>query len=203
MKGFSIVSFALVSASLIVMTGCAKAPESELSTAKAALDSARSVQAETYVAAEFSAASDSLKAAQTEIEKQKSGLVGRNYDKAKALLASATLIAHNAQIKAVEEKQKMKVETDSAMSREDTLIGETKTLLAKAPKGKDGKTALEAIGSEIEALEASHAETMQIKSIENYPKAISQVNAQIAKLDSIKVELTTAIGKVSAKKSKK
>ncbi len=203
MRVFGCVACVAVSGMIVVLSGCAKIPESELSNAKASLDSALAFGADKYVAVEFSAANDSLKAAVAEIEKQKTGLLGRNYDKAKALLVTATVLAHNAQTKALEEKQRMKTAVDSSLSKEDALMAETKQLLTKVPKGKDAKASLGTIENEIATIDASRADAVQAKSIENYPKAIFQINGTVAKLDSIKEELTTIIGKAAPKKSKK
>jgi len=186
----------------VLIAGCAKAPEQELSTAKAILDSARTAEADKYVTAEFNAAHDSLNAAIAEIEKQNTGgALTRNYDKAKAMLASASSLAKSAQSKA--EKQRMQAEVDTLLGKTSAMITETKDLLSKAPKGKEGKAALEAIGTEISTVEASVGEAQTMKTNGDLAGAQGKLSAGIAKLDSIKVELNTAIEKASAKTKKK
>jgi hypothetical protein len=186
-----------------MVLGCAKVPEQELSTAKAALDSARVLEADKYVTVEFAAAQDSLNAAITEIEKQKSAnRLTRSFDKAKALLASANTIARSARAKAQEEKQKVQAEVDALLTQATALIGETKELLAKAPKGKEGKAALEAIGGEILTVDSAISEAQTLKSKGDLIGARSNANACVNKLESIKSELTTAIDKTSAKSMK-
>ena len=200
-------NYCIVLASILLaalMIGCAKAPEQELSTAKSLLDSARMAEADKYVAADFAAAQDSLNAAVAEIEKQKSAnSISRNFDKAKALLASASATARAAQSKAQDEKSKMQAEVDTLLVKTTGMITETKDLLAKAPKGKEGKAALEAIGSEISTVESSSAEAQTMKTSGDLVGARGKLSAGTAKLDSIKVELTTAIEKASAKTKKK
>jgi hypothetical protein len=110
-----ITGLLFVSMISVAMIGCAKVPEQELNAAKAAVDSARTAQADKYVPTEFAAAQDSLNAAVAEIEKQKSGNpLSTNYDKAKTMLVAATNAAQNARTKVDEEKAKIGTEIDSS-----------------------------------------------------------------------------------------
>jgi hypothetical protein len=199
------VFLSIVAASFAVaVLGCAKVPEQELSAAKASLDSARVYEADKYAASDFTAAQDSLNAAIADIEKQKSAnQLSRNFDKAKALLASASTMAQNARSKASDAKQKVQAEIDTLLVTANALIGENKDLLAKAPKGKEGKAALEAIGSEISVVESAVGEAQTLKSSGDLIGARDKTNAGIVKLNSIKGELTTAIEKTSKKSKKK
>lgn len=191
-----------VSATLFCITGCAKPPVQELNTAKAALDTARVMEADKYVAASYSAAQDSLNAAIAEIEKQKSGnALTSNYDRAKALLASATATAQSARAQAQTEKLKVQAEVDTSLTKATGLVTETKDLLSKAPKGKEGKAALEAIGNEISTVEMSLGEAQKERTDNNLMDARDKANAGIAQLDSIKGELTNAIAKTAKKTS--
>jgi hypothetical protein len=188
----------------ILMSGCAKAPDQELSAAKSILDSAHLAEADKYVAPEFAAAQDSLNAAMAEIEKQKSAnALTRNYDRAKALLASATATAQDSRMKTQEAKQKIRKEVDTELTKATAMVAETKELLAKAPKGKEGKAALEAIKGEIATVETWISEAQTMRTNDNLIEAGGRANAGVEKLDSIKVELTTAIEKASSKGKKK
>jgi len=200
-----IVYLTIVAASFaVVMFGCAKVPQQELSAAKASLDSARVLEADKYVTEDFVAARDSLNAAITEIQKQKSAnQLTRNFNRAKSLLASATTAAKNAGAKAQAGKQKVQAEVDALLTKATTLLGETKGLLPKAPKGKEGKAALEAIGSELSAVDSEISEAQTLKSNGNLIGARDKANASNVKLDSIKSELNNAIEKTSEKSKKK
>lgn len=187
----------------VAMIGCAQAPEQELSAAKAAVDSARTAQADKYVPVDFATAQDSLNAAVAEIEKQKSGnALSANYDKAKSMLVAALNAAKNARTKVDEEKAKIGTEIDSSLTKVTALVTETKDLLTKAPKGKEGQAALDAISSEITTIEASISEAQMAKADGNLFDAKDKVNAGIVKLDSIKVELTSAIEKATPSKKR-
>lgn len=188
----------------VMMFGCAKAPDQKLTAAKAILDSARQAGADKYMAPQFSAAQDSLNAAMAEIEKQKSASpLSRNFDRAKALLSSASAVAQDSRMKAQEAKQKLRGEVDTMLTKAADMVTETKDLLAKAPKGKEGKAALEAIKGEIATVETWISEAQSLKTNDNLIEASGRVDAGVAKLDSIKVELTTAIEKASSKPRKK
>jgi hypothetical protein len=188
----------------IMMFGCAKAPDQELNATKAILDSARLTEADKYMAPQFSAAQDSLNAAMAEIEKQKSANpLSRNFDRAKALLSSASAAAQDSRMKAQEAKQKLRGEVDSMLTKVNGMVTETKDLLSKAPKGKEGKAALEAIKGEIATVETWISEAQSLRTNDNLIEASGRVGAGAAKLDSIKAELTTAIEKTSSKSKKK
>jgi hypothetical protein len=186
------------------MFGCSKAPQQELNAAKAILDSAAVMEADKYMPADFSAAQDSLNAAMVEIEKQKSAnLLARNYDRAKSLILSATTAARHAQIQAPEEKRKVKAAVDTLLTKANAMVGEANALLAKAPKGKEGKAALEAIGNDISTVKASLSDAQALSDKGDLVSARDKANAGISKLDSIKAELTMAIEKISSKSKKK
>jgi hypothetical protein len=200
MKKTGIFTTLATVAFVTMMVGCSKVPEQELATAKAMLDSAKTVEADKYMSGDFSAAQDSLNVAITEIEKQKSAnALSRNFDRAKSLLLSASAMATHAKALALEEKQKVKVIVDTLLAQANELAGETDKLLAQAPKGKEGKAALEAIGGEITTVKASIADAQTLSGQGDLITARDKANAGITKLNSIKEELNTAIQKAAPK----
>jgi hypothetical protein len=200
----SLLSFVTAAIAVTLITGCAKPPQTELSLATTALDSAKAAQADIYVAAVYSAASDSLKAANVEIEKQKSsGIFGVNYDHAKALVAAATALALDAKAKAGVEKAKVGAEVDSLFALSQASLASTRDLLKKAPKGKEGKSALVAMENEVTTTEAAINDARALKTSGDFISARDKANAGIAKLDSLKNELNKAIAKTSKPVSKK
>ncbi|MBL8027714.1 MAG: hypothetical protein JNL74_14930 [Fibrobacteres bacterium] len=204
MKFKSIVLSALMVTIAAFTTNCSKAPEQEISNAKAAIEAAKAVEADRYSADQFKAAEDSLNAAMVEIETQKSGFaLGRSYDKAKTMLAAVVTMATSAKESAVAAKEQVKAECEAAVAAANTSVTETKDLLAQAPKGKEGKEALEAISADIATVEASLAEAATAISSGDYMGARDKAVAGTEKLTSIKAELTTAIEKSKGKKGKK
>jgi ABC-type transport system involved in cytochrome bd biosynthesis fused ATPase/permease subunit len=180
-----------------MMIGCAKEPSQELSAAKAAIASAKAAQADKYVAREFAAVQDSLKAAEAEIAKQKAvSAYSRNYGKAKVTLASVMSLAAALNAKAVEEKAKVQTEADNAIAKLTSLVSEVKALAKKAPKGKG------ALAKDIAEVETSIVGIQSLKTDGDLAGALDGANAGVAKIETIKAELTAKPQKAYAPKSK-
>ncbi|MDP3435837.1 MAG: hypothetical protein Q8S04_01200 [Bacteroidales bacterium] len=181
---------------IVLATGCAKLPQVELDAATAALDSAKVVEANRYLADEFNALQDSLNSANVEIEAQKSKLfISRNYKAITEKLVNITTSVEGLKVRAEERKIQVRTEVQDTLVVLNELILEDKALLAKAPKGKEGKAALEAIMNDITVLEASVAEINTLITNGDYLTAQDKTNASKAKAEAIKEELTAAIGK--------
>ncbi|HBG24269.1 MAG: hypothetical protein A2X17_08200 [Bacteroidetes bacterium GWF2_41_61] len=181
---------------IVLATGCAKLPQAELDAATAALDSAKVVEANRYLADEFNALQDSLNSANVEIEAQKSKLfISRNYKAITEKLVNITTSVEGLKVRAEERKIQVRTEVQDTLVVLNELILEDKALLAKAPKGKEGKAALEAIMNDITVLEASVAEINTLITNGDYLTAQDKTNASKAKAEAIKEELTAAIGK--------
>lgn len=181
-----------------VVSGCSKMPEAELAAAKSAVESAKQAQADSYATTEFQAASDALTAAMAEIEKQNSkSPIGRNYDQVKTMLSEVTVKAQEAQNNAASGKEAVKMDVEGALSSVTASITEAKDLLGRAPRGKEGKAALEAMAAEIAAIESSIASVATLIESQDFLAARDQIAAGSAKLDSIKTELSGAIDKTN------
>jgi len=195
--------------SLVLMTalfaGCAKEPTAELDAAKAALEAAKTAEADRYLAADFNAAQDSLNAAVTEIETQKSKFaLTRSYDHAKNLIASALAAANAAKDQVAAKKEQVRQEVQTVLTEAQTTLAETKTLLKKAPRGKEGRAALEAIQNDLTTIEqTSLAEVNTLLTSGDFLSAKDKVMAANDKLKSIKDELQQAIEKKAAAMKKR
>ncbi|PKP41977.1 MAG: hypothetical protein CVT95_12635 [Bacteroidetes bacterium HGW-Bacteroidetes-12] len=182
---------------LVVATGCAKLPQVELDAAKAAVENAKSVEANRYLPTEFNALQDSLNAVNIEIETEKSKLfISRSYKAATEKLSSITAEAEALVTKTEERKAQVRTEVQESFAALTALIQEVKDLLVKAPRGKEGKAALEAIQTDITVIEASVNEINTLVSNGDYLTAQDKVNASKAKAEAIKAELEAAIAKV-------
>jgi hypothetical protein len=175
----------------LMISGCQKAPELELATAKAAIDSARISGADKYLPVDFSAAQDTLKTAITEIEKQKSGNpLTVNYTKAIALLTTTTQTARGLSTQAVAINQKLLSDIDTSLLKATSLLTETKDLFANMPKSKSNLSMLDTVGNNLSAVELSLAEIPKIKNEGNLTDAQNKITAALETLDAIKVKLT-------------
>ena len=83
-----------------------------------------------------------------------------------------------------------------AMADANTLVQEVKDLIAKAPRGKEGKAALEAIQNDLTLVEASLTEASTLVNNGDYLTAQDKVNAAVDKANGLKSELEEAIAKV-------
>lgn len=182
---------------LVVATGCAKLPQLELDAATEALENTKSIEANRYLPSEFNALQDSLNAVNIEIETEKSKFfISRSYKSATEKLASISAEAEALVTKTEEKKAQVRTEVQESFASLTSLIQEDKDLLAKAPRGKEGKAALEAIQTDITVIEASVNEINTLVSNGDYLTAQDKVNASKAKAEAIKAELEAAIAKV-------
>lgn len=185
----------------LMLAGCAKAPQVEIDAAKAAIEAAKTAEANVYVAESFASAEKSLADAMAEVEKQNAAFaMSRNYAQAKTLLAAAATQAQAAQTASDAAKQAVKAEAEGTLATVQTALVEARKLLDKAPKGKEGKEALAAMAAELSTVDSSlvGAQT-QIQSGQ-FAAARDALNASKAKVDQITGELTAAIEKSKGKK---
>ncbi|MHC1780278.1 MAG: hypothetical protein AB9922_08580 [Bacteroidales bacterium] len=181
---------------VVLATGCAKLPQVELDAATAALDSAKVVEANRYLADEFNALQDSLNAANVEIEAQKSKFfITRSYKAVTEKLVKITTDVEGLKARTEERKIQVRTEVQDTLVVLNNLIVEVKGLLTKAPRGKEGKAALEAIQNDITVIEATVTEINTLITNGDYLTAQDKTNASKAKAEAIKEELTAAISK--------
>jgi hypothetical protein len=180
----------------LIISGCAKAPVVEVDAVKAALADAKTAEADRYANSEYGTANSSLAAAQSEVEHQNSRFaLLRNYDQAKQLLTKAQADAQAAKSTADTNKAQVRSEAESTLQQTQTAIMEAKDLMTKAPKGKEGKAALELINADITMLETSLPEVTTTISNGDFLTARDQAQSKLTKANSIKQELQDVIAK--------
>lgn len=185
---------------LALVSGCAKAPQQAVDAAKAALETAKQSEADRYLADEFKAAQDSLNAALAEIETQNSKFaLTRNYGKATKLLEAAANIANDVNAKVAAKKEEVKAQAQQLIVDLQTALTDAKALLKKAPKGKEGREALDAIQSELTTVETSLAEVTMLIDNGDFMSAKDKLTAGLQKINQIKEELNQAIAKKHGK----
>ena len=197
----------LVALSILVVSlaSCAKAPQAEIDAANAAIESAKTAGADRYVPESFNAATEALKSATTAVEEQNSKFaLFRNYDAAKTTLASVNTLAAKAVEETTAKKAALKTEVTASLAELGTVIASDKELLAKAPRGKEGKAAVEAIGQEIAAVETVSTEvTTGLTNNEDILTLSGKIKPAVDKAKSINTELTDVIAKAKSKSHKK
>lgn len=194
-----IYGLSLLISLIFVLTSCSKVPQADIDAANAAIDSAKTAGTDQYLPDEFMAAQDSLKAALEMIEIAKSKFP-RKYGKAEEMLKSVKVMADQSIANTEVKKNQVKEEVQTALTQVEALITEDKDLLTKAPKGKEGKAALDEIQAELSAVEAAVAEGKTMLDSGNYIGAKEKVTAATEKATAINNELKEAIAKVKGRK---
>ena len=187
-----------IAVAALMFTSCAKAPQAEIDAAKAALEQAKSAQADLYVEGDFLAVQDSLNAVMVEVEAQSSKLF-KNYGSSKEKLATITTQATELVAKTDVRKEEIKTEVATAEAATQALIEENNALLAKAPKGKEGKEAIEAIRLDLTGITASVGEVSGLMANGDLLGAQTKVNAAQQKATEINTELKTVLEKAKIK----
>lgn len=196
MKKNLFMSLAAMFAMVVMFSSCAKLPEAEIANAKAAVEATKTTEADRYVPAEYRALQDSLNVAMTEIETQNSKFaLLRSYKKANVMLANVVTLSNTVKENAAVRKEEVKNQAQQSLAEATTLVAEVKELITKAPKGKEGKEALEAIQNDLALVEASLAEVSTLINNGDYLTAVDKVKAAGEKASSLKAELEEAIAK--------
>lgn len=196
MKNQIVKMMGVVAVSAVVFASCAKAPEMEVTNAKAAVEAAKTAEADRYTPAEYNALQDSMSVAMNEIETQNSKFaLFRNYKKANATLTYVSTNAPMVQEAAVAKRAEAKAQSEQAMADATNLVAEVKMLIEKAPKGKEGKEVLAAITSDLTLVELSLNEVSTLINNNDFLTAIDKVKAATEKANMLKTELEEAIAK--------
>jgi hypothetical protein len=180
------------------LSSCGKVPQAQVDATNAAIEAAKAAEAAVYVPAEFAAVQDSMNAINADIEAQKSKLF-KKFGPAKlkldATLALANKVAANAAIK----KEEVKAEVGTLLTDIKTVIEENKTLITKAPRGKEGAAVLEQIKAEMTTIEGSVVEAQALYDKGTYMEALNKIKAAKERATAINTELKDAIAKVKKK----
>ena len=197
MKNKVLMGLAAV-AMVAFLSSCGKVPQAKIDATNAAIDSAKVVEANVYVPAEFAAVQDSMKAVNAAVEVQKSKMFkqfGPVTVKLDQTLASARLVRADA----VAKKAEVKKEVETLMAGIKTVIEENKKLFVRAPRGKEGAQVLEQMKAEMATVETSVTEAQALYDKGAYMDASNKVKAAKDTADKINGELKTAIKKVGGK----
>jgi len=193
------LTLVVVLLTLVLFSGCAKAPTQELDAAKVALENAVKAEASVYAADAYKALSDSLEAAQAEIQTQdaKFGLF-RNYDRAKKLLEGVTTASAEVAQQAAVNKEKVRVEADTLLKQAASALELAKKKLAKAPRGKEGKMVMMTFQNDLQTLASELTAATQSQAQGQYMVARDQAKTILDKVNGIITELQNAVTKKAA-----
>jgi len=194
MKSKVLFMFAAILAAFVI-TSCSKLPQAEIDQANMAIDSAKLAGADLYVPELYLGLQDSMKSVMEGVEAQKSKLF-KNYGTSKEKLAAIVAGAKDAAVQAGVKKEEMKIQIQNTIAEVNTLVSEDKELMKKAPKGKEGATALAAMKDELTNIEASVAEAQTLFDQGDYIASNDKVKVAKDQATTINTELKDAIAKV-------
>jgi hypothetical protein len=180
------------------LSSCGKVPQAKVDATNAAIAAAQTAEAGVYVPAEFAAVQDSMKAINAAIEVQKSKLF-KKFGPVTIKLDETLAAANKAATDAVAKKEEVKKEVETSLAAVKAVIEENKTLITKAPRGKEGAAVLEQIKTEMATIEASVAEAQAAYDKGNFMDASNKVKAASERATGINTELKDAIDKVKGK----
>jgi len=181
------------------LSSCGKVPQAKVDATNAAITAAQTAEAAVYVPAEFAAVQDSMKAINAAIEVQKSKLF-KKFGPISIKLDETLAAANKAGADAAVKKEEVKKGVEASMVAVKAVMEENKTLITKAPKGKEGAAVLEAMKTDMTTIEASVAEAQAAYDKGAFMDALNKVKAANERAVGINTELKDAIAKVKGKK---
>ena len=188
-------------AAVVVVTGCGKAPETELAASEQAMSDAQMVEAEAYAPASYQQALDSLNAAKVEIQNQDSKFaMFRGYGRSKEVLTAAKVLAEKAVTDAQAAKEQVRLEDSTMMTNIDGLFTTAREALAKAPRGKGTKADLDLIAADLASIEVAYEDAVADFNGGMYLVAKSKMEAAATQLDRIIADIGAAKAKASGKR---
>lgn len=186
-------------AMVAILSGCGKKPQTEIDAANAAIEAAKTAEAAVYVPMELAAVQDSMNSVMSEVTAQDSKLF-KKFGPVTVRLESTLALANKVTADAGVKKGEVKTEVDTLMTDIKSVIEENKSLLTKAPRGKEGAAVLEQIKTEMATIEGSVTEAQGMYDKGAYMDALNKLKAGKERADSINVELKDAIAKVKARR---
>lgn len=182
-------------------TGCAKPPQNEIDTAKAALTAAEGSQAAKYATAEWEAATQAMNAVDAEVEAQAQKFaLFRSYKKAQELTAAAAQAAATAQEAAVAGKEKAMNEAQAAVDAAKAAVTAAEELYAELGKcrrqPKDFKKDMEMMRGNLDGLVAQVGGLDSAFASEDYFGAKAQAESLKGQLDMLTADMQGAKEKI-------
>ncbi len=177
------------------LSSCGKVPQAKIDATNAAIAAAQTAEAAVYVPAEFTAVQDSMNAINADIEVQKSKMF-KKFGPSEVKLDATLALANKVAADAVAKKEEVKKEVETSIAAVKAVVEGNTALMKKAPRGKEGAAVLEAMKTDMAAIDATIAEAQAAYDKGSYMDALNKVKAANEKATGIKTELEDAIAKV-------
>ncbi len=183
----------------VIFGACSKAPQAEMDAARTAVGQAKQAQADIYLIADYLALEDSLNAINVSIESQKAKVFG-SFKSPKQKLAGVSAKANELVTKTEARKTEIKTEVTSAQNLVAQIMAENNQLVGMAPKGKEGKQAIDAIMSDLTMINSSVNEVPSLVESGELLAAQTKINTAQQKAAEINAELKTVMEKYEKKR---
>ncbi|MDX9941743.1 MAG: hypothetical protein RBS53_05925 [Bacteroidales bacterium] len=171
----------------VVMISCNKVPQLAIDNATAAVEALKTVEADRYLASEFTAINDSLTTVMAAIEAEKTG--AKNFKPLTEKLEWIATTAETMKADAETRKAEVRTEVENVLAGLTTMVGQEKDLLGKVNINNRNRTAIETIQNEITVLESAVSEVNTLVSNGDYLTALEKVNVAQIKATSIHNDL--------------
>lgn len=185
---------------VILVSGCSKSPEQEMQAATAAIEAAKTAEAELYAQDAYAIAQDTLNAAIAAKGEQdgKFGLF-RSYGKSKNLFLRAQALAEEATVAANTEKENYRAEVATLMDKAQRHLASADSALAKAPVGKGSKADIELIKGDLAAAKTAFEDARRENEAGRFVTAKAKLEMVIQRSQAISTEIAAASRKKSSK----
>jgi acetyl/propionyl-CoA carboxylase alpha subunit len=182
---------AMVSMFIIFLAGCNQEPTIKVETASAAVEAAKTAEADKYLPSEFTALQDTLTAVLASIEEEKAkSFSSRSFksieEKLDAIIADAETLKSNTETR----KAEVRVQVEESLAMLIKTIEQDKELISKTLKNARNKAVVEAMQNEITVIESSVAEINTLVGNGDYLTALQKVNVANGKATSLYAQLT-------------
>lgn len=193
------ISFLSLVAIMFLATSCGKMPQESIDAVNASIVSAQAAQANIYMSSELKGAQDSLAVIMQGVEAENSKFF-KNFDNYKTRLE--TLKGNLDQIitEVPAKKEECKQAAQAGLDSLKAMYATSQELLAKAPKGKEGRAALQQIGEDLKVIEGTITEIeTTLTGDANFKQLLDKVTATQKSIEGINTELSDAIAKKAGK----
>ena len=193
------ISFLGLVAILLLAASCGKMPQESIDAVNSSINAAKTAQAGVYMGSELKAVQDSMAVIMQGVEAENSKMF-KNFDNYKTRLESLKGEVDQMTAAVPAKKEAVKQEAVAGLENLKQLDVQAHELLAKAPKGKEGRAVLQQIGEELKVIEATIAELeTTLAGDANFIQVLAKVNATQKSISDINTELSEAIAKKAGK----
>jgi hypothetical protein len=177
-----------------VLASCGKKPQVEIDATNAAIAAAQAAEANVYLPAEFAALQDSMNAINADITVV-DGKLFKNYKVVVADLAATKTLAEQVVANAAVKKEEVKKQVETLLNDIKAVVAENAKLLPKLPRGKEGAAVIEAMKTDLAAVDATVADAQGLFDKGAYMDALNKIKAAQEKAAALNTEMKDVLTK--------